>query len=1232
MGTLRRCLDKFKKAFSKEEVDMLIEASDKYKKAGDSDLVADSKAVIDFNEHLHKEMNKLRTKVGVKSNDFKKPEVKIVEPVKEEIKVEKKPKPKKEEPKVKEKKEIEVGEEVKATPIEISDSDRGFLIDKGYDNVEINRAQKEANRILALPVLEMFRELQKKGIFNLGRGEKLDARPDLGLDKTTYNNTLRQLEEGKTTVTVKKLIDFLNQIKKDGTIPMLFDTGGMSEHKDVPLVFQLLGEDSGQEVGLSEKEEQAELEKEAAREEVFAKEGKFQKVADRKGDAYKVLDRIRKVMPKVNIVVDNKLEAAGKVQGNTLSINPYYAGLDTPIHEAGHILIDAIGFNNKVIQSAVKQLKDSPLWKETKERYPELNDEMLAKEVLAEAIGREGAGIFDKEVDKNRFKVFLDYIYTKLKQLLGIDKNVAKSLAKQIIAGIGTKELTGTTAEAQMAKVKGEKKEKSENEKEIEELLKTLERESDLSKFKYEDLLDAYNIIITSDDLPSKITKTAKNELLKRMGMNIFQRGINKVKTDPNYSEEKAIKKDIGFFDKHFKVLSHFSEAFPEMKHLSDLFKVAHFEKTKDARQLKNINEKLAIAVIKDRNKRIGIAQRGTEFIQRLFGSQNYKYFDYLDNGKGELHTIEEAKKKGFSEPQIEYLRFVREQIGARKGLFGKDAHDTAMDVLKTDKRFYENFQTENGVAAMSSLIGNSHNINKVRIKYTDPNTGKDNVSEYENVEKVLIKYGEKGIKEKAKAIALIAKYNIRARRQLKENVNADEKGESNVLNVIRKGDYSLDENGQLRSKFDKPRDKNRAYSKDFYTAMQEYIDDTQHIKHISPLVPIINAIDYINKNGVYEFDDEGNRITKHAAKENVSEWLKMWADLHVIQRPSETDPTLDATLKFLRGWTSLATMMFNVPAQGMNLAIGVYNNWRKENSKTVALGLARLFKGGFNKKAADIIHKYGAVSTDVDSNPIQTAGGALAKIGFLGTKWGEFIIQGSGLLGKLDQKDIDSFEYKKNDYGIEELVVKDTLTKEEKSALEKKILDAIDEVSDVQGKYSDKDKRNIMNNEVGKAIMQYKVWVNDWYLTRFGEKGSWSGTLLRGGFKEIKDSISDKGFMKTLASGNDTQAVKDFKSNLKGLMTTAMLMIFVYSDDDDDEKSTAAKVAQRALSDVMFVFNPNNLKFTISRPIASVSKINELLDAVIHLKDLDASKTGRDILRLTPGKKVVDIAEAITE
>ena len=102
-----------------------------------------------------------------------------------------------------------------------------------------------------------------------------------------------------------------------------------------------------------------------------------------------------------------------------------------------------MGYNNPVIQEAFKQLKNTKLADETKQRYPELSEEMLNKEILAEAIGREGAGIFEKESQKSKFKQILDYIFTWLKNKLGINKNVAKSLAKQIIGGIGTKNIGG---------------------------------------------------------------------------------------------------------------------------------------------------------------------------------------------------------------------------------------------------------------------------------------------------------------------------------------------------------------------------------------------------------------------------------------------------------------------------------------------------------------------------------------------------------------------------------------------------------------------------------------------------------------------------------------------------------------------------------------------------------------------------------------------------------------------
>jgi len=151
----------------------------------------------------------------------------------------------------------------------------------------------------------------------------------------------------------------------------------------------------------------------------------FQKQSFVKGDITKIVEKLKSAMPKMKVVYDENLKVAGKVKGDTITINPYAAGLDTPIHEYGHVLIDAIGYNNKVIQVAIKQLKSTDLWKETEKRYPELDEENLGKEVLAEAIGREGADIFEKEADKSKFKTYLDYIFDWLKTKLGLNKNIA---------------------------------------------------------------------------------------------------------------------------------------------------------------------------------------------------------------------------------------------------------------------------------------------------------------------------------------------------------------------------------------------------------------------------------------------------------------------------------------------------------------------------------------------------------------------------------------------------------------------------------------------------------------------------------------------------------------------------------------------------------------------------------------------------------------------------------------
>lgn len=980
----------------------------------------------------------------------------------------------------------------------------------------------------------------------------------------------------------------------------------------------------------------------------------FQKKAAKpSADIQKVVDVIKKALPKFTVKYDSKLDAAGKIQGNVITINPDYAGIDTPIHEAGHALIDFLGYKNSVVQAAIKQLKTSPLWTETKERYPELNDEMLAKEVLAEAIGREGAGIFDTEVEKSKFMQLLDRIFDKLKTLLGINKNVAKSLAKQIIRG-ETKNIESASADVQLAKKKKPiedeteeeeaarllKEQREEEERDVQALIEEINAQDDLNNLSNEFLTDAYNAVLATTLSTGKKSKYLK-DVMVRIAMHLHDQELKETKAkNPKFNEQIAVNQDISFADVKLKVLSHFSEGFPTLQALSKLWDEHYFNKITEERAQKKTHENLAKDVIKDKNARSGIVERGVNAVKAFLGSNiNHKYFDFIEGKDGKLLTVEEGQKKGLSAPQMAYLKFVRSLMKDRYDLISdEETYNADMEILKLDKGFSEAFNSDGAVQAFSNLLGNTHNIENVRIEYTNPNTGRKEITEFENIEKALVEYGKKGLKQRAEALAKIFHYNLKARRQLRLQVNADQTEDTNNLKIYKSGEYTLDEKGRLQSKFSRNRNPDRAYSKDFYKAVQEYISDSAHIKHVSPLMPIINSVTYLNKNGL--FDREGDTTkTIHNKKENVGKWLDEWTKLHVLKKKEEQIPEVDMILRTLRFMTSASTMLFNVPANIINVAMGNYNNWRAQEFKTYSKGQSRLFGGtnrkldkehafgALNKYSVDIIRKYGAVSTDVDSNPIKSGVSIFTDLGYALQKWGEFQIQGSGLLGLMTDEDYNSFEYKKNEFGVEELVVKKGV---DEKALRARILANINKVSDVQGKYSEKDRMNIMNTEIGKSAAQFKTWMPMYFRERFGDEGTWR-KMVRGGFAELRKDIKEKGKVKAFWEN------KAFMSNLKGAMVVGLMMAFVYNDDDDKKKDSAAKLMERYLSDLLFVFDFNNAKFTLTKPIASIGTLEKFIDLLDHMAAFEAddfykgkskygekgdSKVIGDVIGLTPGAK----------
>jgi hypothetical protein len=152
------------------------------------------------------------------------------------------------------------------------------------------------------------------------------------------------------------------------------------------------------------------------------------------------LNTLSLAIPGAEVVFDSSITELAHVRqgenGPIITINPDKVAEDTVIHEYGHILIDSIGgVSNPFVKKGVEQLRNSKLWNAVAQSTG-LSGVALQKEVLATAIGQEGAKVFDKQNahKKPRFLQWLDNFFRRIKMKLGISKNVAKDLAKTLLS------------------------------------------------------------------------------------------------------------------------------------------------------------------------------------------------------------------------------------------------------------------------------------------------------------------------------------------------------------------------------------------------------------------------------------------------------------------------------------------------------------------------------------------------------------------------------------------------------------------------------------------------------------------------------------------------------------------------------------------------------------------------------------------------------------------------------
>ena len=161
--------------------------------------------------------------------------------------------------------------------------------------------------------------------------------------------------------------------------------------------------------------------------------------------------------------------------------------------------------------------------------------------------------------------------------------------------------------------------------------------------------------------------------------------------------------------------------------------------------------------------------------------------------------------------------------------------------------------------------------------------------------------------------------------------------------------------------------------------------------------------------------------------------------------------------------------------------------------------------------------------------------------------------------------------------------------------------------ISDIQGKYAEKDRRNFMNSEFGKTIGQFKVWMPDWFKERFGEKyitadgtehtGTYR-TFIGDGFKDMREQIKKVG-LKEFALNSDTPEAKNFRSNLKGLLTIGALLSIRMGADDDEKVRRKGDAIDQMIGNILFIFDPTGLKFTIKNPVAAIGTLSKFVDVI---------------------------------
>lgn len=967
-----------------------------------------------------------------------------------------------------------------------------------------------------------------------------------------------------------------------------------------------------------------------------------------KSDRARKIDLLSKALPFIKVVEDGSIEGAGQLDadGKTVRLNPDYNYSDTEIHEFGHAFIDMIGgVGNKFIKQGIDQLRGTKLWDRIVKEYPELDANMLEKEVLATAIGEEGAKLFVAKTKRSAFRNWTDAFLGKIKRLLGLEKNVAKNIAGQLLAGKAIKGRAKATGKVQEKKKRekpsanrikpmkfskfadtigidteymGDRIEEIDEEiteaagenvedliAEKEEIKNNLLRAEELYKNYLSDRADVVELInemgdvsdMKLDELIETVGKLSEFEDIKRSAeyedimFNIGQRlndfQLEKLKKNKSFDPSKTNIGDLKQTDVFMAGLSTISERFPAVQKLYKEYQAAYNDMASEYETVKKGAKALAKDVISEYHRKSGIAERIKNFV--VGGGR--KYFSYMAK-EGQLLTKEDAEYNQLSPAQRALLDYVNDNVAKTAKYSGANGDV----VLKSGAGFIESINKSGLFGSYANWLNNSFNLREVKVLFKDPRTGDESHQYLGDIEDYLNEYAKEGTGKRIQALGLITKYNLKAKNLLATKQNSDG---TEISMRAGGGKFYIDKGGRLVSKTAGV-DTKGDFSEDYYASFLQYLGDTMFSKYMSPIVPLFNGVDAFYKS--------------LGGKENVRKFLDVAKRGKLIGEVKESGLGAgpDAFLRILRKWTSWRYIAFNVPISLWNIFIGKYNAFRSDGAKDFLRGEKRFFSGaGKNNKAINIINKHLSFlfSDTHDVNPEQNLGHYFSMFSFGGLRYGEQYIRGASLIGKMSD---EHYEWMDKDGEVQG---KDSQERAEREKIIKEeLLQYSAEVDQIQGRYGEVEKRNFGYMALGQSFGQFKVWMPEWLSERFAKRyidangveriGSFRELSLRGTADLAKDVLSRKFY-----TSDELEYVKARK-NLRGAMSMAGMMLIYLSASDDKEDKEMASTLDKALSNMAGIFDMGSVTFTLSQPMASMAVVIDFVKALGSSLDLATYKT----------------------